>query len=64
MPISVSFNKDLLLLIVLLWFLGQGIINVVAGIFLAGKERSKVYGQADVIAGALNLLVFFVVLLL
>lgn len=61
--LTVSYNKDLLLLILFLEIAILGIVQVCGGIFLAGKEKEKVYGITDVLAGAINLGIVIVVLL-
>lgn len=62
--ITISFNKELLILIVFLSFVAHGIVYACAGIFLRDVEKSKTYGNNELIAGVINLVIAVAVLML
>ena len=59
--ISISYNKDLFLLIVLATFIINGGSQLILG--LIKTEKSTAYGTTEVITGLLNIAVFIAVLI-
>lgn len=62
--ITINYNKDLFLLILLLLMVLNGVIKTIAGIILYGREKDHCWGLADTLDGLVGIAIVACVILM